>query len=249
MKVIGAGLPRTATSTQMIAFEMLGFGPCYHMRNVLADIEGQLPYWERAMDGAPDWEAVFGDAQSSCDWPSAYFAPQLAEYYPEAKVVLSVRDAEGWVRSMRETVWGIWFGESVMRYTSSARTIIDEPWRRYLTLMERFNWNPETGKMAGDTHDDAAFAAIFERYNEGIKATIPSDRLLVWNPRDGWGPLCEFLEVDVPSEDLPRVNDTSAFIDGITAGALGALNEWWDQSDRPSGTLHGAERTSQTPAG
>ena len=249
MKVIGAGLPRTATSTQMIAFEMLGFGPCYHMRNVLADLEGQIPYWERAMDGDPDWDAVFGDAQSSCDWPSAYFAPQLAAYYPEAKVILSVRDAEGWVRSMRETVWGIWFSNTVMRHTSDAQRLVDENWDRYLTMMARFNWDERTGKMAGDHHDDAAFAEIFNRYNAGIEAAIPAERLLVWNPRDGWEPLCEFLEVDVPSEPLPRVNDTSAFIDGITGGAIAAIDEWWAQRAPASGQLHGAERTEQAPTG
>ena len=115
MKVIGAGLPRTATTTQMVALEQLGFAPCYHMRNVLADLENELPHWEAALNGNPDWEAVFGDAESTVDWPSARFYDQLIEVYPEAKVILSVRDGEAWVRSMRETVWGVYFGDSILR--------------------------------------------------------------------------------------------------------------------------------------
>ena len=102
MKVIGAGLPRTATTTQMFALERLGLGPCYHMRDLLADLESGLPLWERAAEGAPDWERVFGDAHSTLDWPSARYYRELMDYYPDAKVLLSVRDGADWVRSMRE---------------------------------------------------------------------------------------------------------------------------------------------------
>ena len=73
MKVIGAGLPRTATTTQLIALEQLGFGPCYHMRNLLGDLEAQLPLWERVVAGDPDWEAIFGGARSICDFPAARY--------------------------------------------------------------------------------------------------------------------------------------------------------------------------------
>src|ERR1700722_4088381 len=105
MKVIGAGLPRTATTTQMIAFEALGFDHCYHMRDVLGDLESQLPLWESVAAGNPDWEQIFKGSESTVDWPSGRYYRELIDYYPEAKVVLSVRDGAGWVRSMRETVW------------------------------------------------------------------------------------------------------------------------------------------------
>lgn len=93
MKVIGAGLPRTATTTQMIAFEMLGLGPCYHMRDLMADLDGQLGYWESAIDGNGSWEAVFDGYQSVADWPGSYHWRELMDVYPDAKVLLSVRDA------------------------------------------------------------------------------------------------------------------------------------------------------------
>jgi hypothetical protein len=239
MKVIGAGLPRTATTTQMIAFEMLGFGPCYHMRNVLADLENELPHWETAVDGRPDWNAVFGDAQSTCDWPSARFYADLIDFYPEAKVVMTVRDGKSWVRSMRETVWGLFFANSVMRHVSDARRCIDPLWERYITLMSRMNWGAE-GAMAGDHQSDQGLIEIMERWNDQVKDTVPSGRLLAWNPADGWNPLCEFLEVEVPAEPVPRVNDTAAFKEGITGGSLSLLNAWWESRDRPASGLHGA---------
>src|SRR6201992_145973 len=104
MKVIGAGLPRTATTTQAIAFEMLGFGRCYHMRDLMMGFETGLPLWEAVADGKPDWETILGDAQSCCDWPTARYYKELLEYYPDSKVLSSVPAPEGWIGSIPEPV-------------------------------------------------------------------------------------------------------------------------------------------------
>jgi len=240
MKVIGAGLPRTATTTQMVALVMLGLGPCYHMRNVLGDLENELPHWEAAIEGNANWENVFNGAQSTCDWPSARYYAELMEHYPDAKVVLTVRGSEGWVKSMRKTVWGIFYGDDVMRHVSDARATLDPLWRRFINLMTRMNWDEETGAMAGDTHSDDGLAAIMERWNDSVKSTVPPDRLLVWDLQEGWEPLCEFLEVDVPGDPLPHLNETMSFREGIISGGLAVVNEWWDQREKPETGLHGA---------
>ncbi len=240
MKLIGAGLPRTATTTQMFALEQLGYGPCYHMRDLLADLEGGLPLWERVAEGEADWGQIFGSARSALDWPSARFYPQLIEHYPDAKVLLSVRGGEEWVASMRETVWGIFHGDSAMHHLCEARAAVDPLWRRYMTLMRWMSWDEDAGALAGDTHSDDGLAAAMERWNETVKSTVPAERLLVWNPADGWAPLCEFLEVEVPPEPLPRLNDTTSFREGIIGGALDAVGEWWEARERPTSGLHGA---------
>jgi hypothetical protein len=240
MQVIGAGLPRTATTTQMIVLEQLGFAPCYHMRDLLADLEKGLPLWEAVAEGKPDWDTIFGDAKSTVDWPSARYYEQLIDYYPDAKVLLSVREGASWVRSMRPTVWGLFHADSVMRYVSDARTVIDPLWKRYIELMTHMNWDEQTGAMAGDTFSDEGLIAVMENWNETVKRTVPAERLLAWYPSDGWEPLCDFLEVDIPTEPVPHVNDTAAFNEGIVGGALGAVNEWWDRRERPESGLHGA---------
>lgn len=242
MRVIGAGLPRTATTTQAIAFEKLGFGPCYHMRDLMMDMERSLGLWEAAARGKPDWDEIFGDSQSTCDWPGARYYKELLEHYPVAKVVLSVRPAEGWVRSMRDTVWAIYFGDSVMHHLCVARAVLDPSWRRFMDLMTCMTWDEHTGALspAAATHGDDGLAAAMDRWNERVKGDVPADRLLVWEPRQGWEPLCEFLEVDVPDEPLPNVNDTAAFKEGIMGGALSVVNEWWEQRERPAAGLHAA---------
>jgi Sulfotransferase domain len=243
MKVIGAGLPRTATTTQMFALEQLGIGPCYHMRDLLADLEGGLPLWEGAFEGAPDWERILGTANSTVDWPSARYYRELMEHYPDAKVLLSVRDSESWVRSMRETVWGIFHGDSVIHHLCEARAVLDPLWRRYLTLMQAMNWDEKTGVLAGETFSDEGLAAVMDRWNETVKRTVPADRLLVWDLGEGWEPLCAWLELDVPAEPLPRLNDTKSFREGIIGGALDVVNGWWEQRSRPTSGLHGAALT------
>jgi hypothetical protein len=244
MKVIGAGLPRTATTTQMFALEQLGFGPCYHMRDLLADLDCQLPVWEAAFEGSADWESVFGGDHpigSTVDWPSAYHYRELMEYYPDAKVLLSVRDAESWVRSMRSTIWAMFHDESsVIYHVSEARGAVDPLWRRYLDLMNGMNWAPGTGAMAGDHASDDGLAAAMTSWNEEVVRTVPADRLLVWEPAEGYESLCEFLEIEVPSEPLPRLNDSRSFREGIIGGGLASVNEWWDLRERPAEGLHGA---------
>ncbi len=240
LKLIGAGLPRTATTTQLFALERLGLGPCYHMRDLLADLEGGLPLWESVAEGTPDWERIFGDAQSTVDWPSARYYPELMEAYPQAKVLLSVRDGEEWVRSMRQTVWAVVHGDDVIHHLCEARAAVDPLWRRFLALVREMTWQEGSGALAGETYSDAGLAAVMDSWNENVKRTVPADRLLVWYPSEGWDPLCSFLDMDVPPDELPRLNDTTSFREGIIGGALDAVNEWWDARERPTSGLHGA---------
>jgi Sulfotransferase domain len=223
MKVIGAGLPRTGTLSQKIALEMLGFGPCYHMVNVLTNLPLHRQ-WEQAMDGEVDWDEVFGEHESTVDWPGSFFYRELADAYPDAKVVLSVRDPEAWERSMIDTIWGLFHGHSVMTHVSKAREFVDPDWRDYMRLMQRM-WAAQ-GIFSGAELRPGQLAAAIARYQEQVQRTIPEDRLLVWNVTEGWEPLCRFLEVDVPEAQFPRLNDSKMFVDRIIDGSLMVLGEW-----------------------
>lgn len=240
MKIIGAGLPRTATTTQMFALEQLGKGPCYHMRDLLADLERGLPHWEAVIEGRADWGAMLDGYVSCVDFPTARFYEPLMEHYPDAKVLLSVRPAADWVASMRETVWAVFYGNTPLHHLSEARTTLDPLWDRYVRVMRWMNWEEGTGAMAGETETDAGLAAVMERWNQHVIDTVPADRLLVWNPAEGWEPLCDFLDVEVPAEELPRLNDTQSFREGIIGGSIDVVNDWWQARERPASGLHGA---------
>jgi hypothetical protein len=228
MKVIGAGMPRTGTLTQKMALEMLGLGPCYHMVDVLADLD-QAPLWEQALDGQARWPEIFDGFQSTVDWPGGYFYRELVEFYPEAKVVLSVREPAAWERSMRQTVWSVRHGESLIRLLSSAQGCVNPQWAGFLNMIDRLLWEGR-GTFAAGNDEPAQMIEAMERHNEDVKSSVPPERLLVWNVAEGWGPLCAFLELPVPDVAFPHINDRKEFLNRIIDGSLASLQEWRAQA-------------------
>jgi len=95
LKVIGAGLARTGTMSLKIALEELGFGPCYHMTEVLKHPK-HIRLWDAAARGV-NWREIFEGYQATTDWPACIFYQELMNVYPDAKVLLTVRDPEKWL--------------------------------------------------------------------------------------------------------------------------------------------------------
>ena len=224
MKLIGAGMPRTGTLTQKVALEMLGFGPCYHMVDVLADLD-QAKLWQRALDGEAPWGQIFGDFDSTVDWPGGYFYRELMDVYPEAKVLLSVRDPQAWERSMRETVWAVRHGESLVRLLSSAQAHVNPQWRGFLEMIDRLVWEG-AGTFASGHAEPQQLIDTMIRHNREVEEVVPSERLLVWDVKEGWERLCEFLEVPVPRQPFPHVNDRTEFLNRVIDGSLESLRQW-----------------------
>jgi hypothetical protein len=159
-----------------------------------------IPVWMSAAQGElVDWEAVFGKYQAAVDWPTAYFWRDLAERYPEAKVILTVRDPERWYDSVLNTIYR----------SLSASGDDEDPTRRAQRSMAR---TVVLDRTFGGRFDERVYAIhVYERHNEGVKRTIPSDRLLVYGVAEGWKPLCDFLDCPIPTDTFPRVNTTAAF--------------------------------------
>ncbi len=220
MKLIGAGLPRTGTLSQKIALEMLGLAPCYHMVNVLGDLD-ESDRWRRVLDGEVPLAEMFEGFEATVDWPGSFFYRELIDLYPDAKVLISVRSGESWARSMRETIWGVIYGNIMIRHLSDARRTVDHQWDVYMSMMSEMWARSGLIENADTTAEEMAVA--MERYHQGVQDAVPAERLLVWSVSDGWEPLCEFLEVDVPDADFPRVNDSAQFADRIIDGAIDAV--------------------------
>jgi hypothetical protein len=233
MKLIGAGQPRTATTTQMIALEMLGL-PCYHMRDMMSDLEGSVPQWRKAFEGDGDWDELFAGKESTVDWPAAWHYRELMDVYPDAKVLLSVRSADSWVQSMENTITQIFFRDTLMHHLARAQYNIDPNYAAWIDLLTEMNFGDERGTWRGTNGEPDKMAEAYERWNQEVKDTVPADRLLVWDPKEGWEPLCEFLEVDVPEQPLPHVNDTENFQKNLIMGpAIAAINGWWEENGPP----------------
>ena len=215
MRVIGAGFGRTGTTSLKSALETLGFDPCYHMTEVFANPR-DAETWRAAWRGEPvDWDAMLGPYEAAVDWPACTFYAELMERYPEAKVLLSVRDPERWYESTRSTIYEM---SRVTRDSRTARVAFG-----LMSLLffggfartgagEEIIWN---GTFDGRFEDRAHAIGVLERHNEEVRRRVPPERLLVYEVKEGWGPLCEFLGVPEPDEPFPRLNDAAEMRRGI----------------------------------
>lgn len=193
LQVIGAGLGRTGTMSLKMALEQLGFSKCHHMAEIFLNPD-QVPLWLAAADGEADWDAVYEGYLATVDYPGCYFWSQLVDAYPDAKVLLSIRDADSWFDSTQASIFS---DANIERSMSSpiadffARTVFEE--------------------FGDNIHDRAFMTDYFRNWNAEVEASVPPERLLVYEVKQGWEPLCTFLGVDVPDTAFPRSNSREEF--------------------------------------
>jgi hypothetical protein len=211
IQVIGAGLGRTGTLSLKAALEELGFAKCYHPLEVLASLD-QARTWDAAARGEPvDWDRLFAGYRATVDMPGCVFYRELMEKYPEAKVILTVRDPERWYDSVRQTIH---FASNM--YPRWA-VMLSPRMRVFQRMLDRL-WD----RLFRGRFVDRAYAIeVFNRHNEQVRRNVPADRLLVYEISQGWGPLCAFLGVPAPEgKPFPQLNDTAAFRAKLKRDAL-----------------------------
>ena len=233
IKVIGAGFGRTGTMTLKTALQILGFNPCYHMKEVM--YKAKFSDWtviEEGNKSDAEKEKLVKKAlegyQASVDFPSAMYYKEQMKLYPNAKVLLSVRDnPESWVKSVKATIFGEFMG--------ARNHLVQKPWFAWLVstvpLIGKATILTQKDKMMKGMKlmfldkehnwDDASMAKVYIDWIEHVKQTVPKEKLLIFNVKEGWKPLCNFLNVPVPDEPMPRVNDTAEFHENLRKGGLG----------------------------
>jgi hypothetical protein len=188
MQVIGAGLGGTGTLQAKAALELLGFGPCYQVAEVREHPE-QVALWQEVADGRPpDWDALFAEYESCVDFPACVVYADLMEAYPEAQVLLTVRDPERAYDRVRDTIYKL-------------TTTPDSPLP--VELREAFDRLVWDRVFEGAFENRAKAIDVYRRWNDDVHARVPGERLLVYDVDEGWEPLCRFLGRDVPAEPFP----------------------------------------------
>ncbi len=196
LSVIGAGFGRTGTMSLKLALEALGCGRCYHMVEVFPN-PAAPGLWLQAVAGTlGDWEKIFADYGCTTDVPGCMFYRELAEAYPEAKLILTVRDPEAWYRSTQKTI----FAEATHDRIAGNPELQE--------MMEKLVF----GLFQGRVHEHDHCIAAFQRHNAEVIASIPPERLLVYDIAEGWGPLCAFLGKPVPDRPFPLSNTSEEFV-------------------------------------
>jgi hypothetical protein len=197
LQVVGAGLGRTGTTSLKQALERLLGAPCYHMVETRKR-PGDRRLWTSAFEGTPiDWEAMFDGYAATVDWPGAGVWHEIAAAFPDALILLSVRDADDWWRSASRTIFPSI--ASQVPHPDSGRTTSDGMAE---AMIRRFT---------PDYLDEAAAKAAYLAHNDDVRASVAPDRLLEWRPGDGWEPLASALGVNFPDEPFPHANTTDEF--------------------------------------
>jgi hypothetical protein len=202
LKVINTGLGRTGTTSLRLALQRLGYGPSFHMFDIVGD-DKRLGQWERIVcEGqTPDWHEIFGGYTSVADGPSAVYYGQILSAFPSAKFILTVRDPESWYRSTYQTLYQ--FAVEGRRNAPPPQSMS----ARLFRVVDTMIWG---GLFDGRFEDEQHAIDVYRRHNEQVAETIPADQLLVYDVTQGWAPLCQFLGVDVPDDEFPRANDAQS---------------------------------------
>ena len=209
MKVIGAGFGRKGTTSLKAALEELGFGPSYTLGEVFRNPE-HVRVWETASGPSGegvDWEAFLAGYGVAVDWPACSFYEELMKAFPEAPVILTVRDPAEWYKSTRSTIHGLrrlTTGPLPVRTAFALAGPFVPGVAGTVRLADRLVWE---GTFDGRFEDRHYAMEIFERHKEAVRRRVPPDRLLVFDVREGWAPLCDFLGVEAPDEPFPRLNE------------------------------------------
>ena len=208
MKVIGAGFGRTGTTSLKAALETLGFGSAYHLTESFTHPE-HARFWEAARRGERvDWAVFLSGYEITVDWPACAFYAELMEAFPGAPVILTVREPERWYRSTLSTIYGIHrisSGPPPVRLALALVGLFAPGVAGVARLADEIVWN---GTFDGRFEDKPYAIETFRRHNEEVKRRVPPERLLVYDVREGWEPLCDFLGVEIPDEPFPHLNDT-----------------------------------------
>ncbi|CAD6593062.1 MAG: hypothetical protein ASARMPRED_007001 [Alectoria sarmentosa] len=215
MQVLSLGMPRTGTVTMQVALETLGCKPTYHGYTPLQHID-ECAKWIRAFEvkyhnnGPPftrdDWDDLLGDYRAVTDSPAICFAEELIEAYPEAKVVLVERDVETWYPSFEGMI------NEMYNPIVQILRILDPQVLGPTASMFYYVYKDRKGFCRTDKKEELQRTArtLYREHYEHVRSVCPKDRLLDFKLKDGWGPLCEFLDKEEPGVPFPRLNEGAA---------------------------------------
>ncbi len=211
LKIIGAGFPRTGTTTLKRSLETLGFKKVYHMKELLVN-PTMLHYWKTLDEtGDTDWDSLYNGYDATVDFPGYPWYKEHMKRYPDAKVILTVRDFESWYQSVDSTVWKAGPQTPGEKINMMGKLMASSRARNVVKCIKFFKKIFFAQELKGKFRDREFAKKVWEDHIAGVKATVPEEKLLIYDVRDGWAPLCKFLGAAEPSEPLPHLNKKENF--------------------------------------
>ena len=204
MDIIVAGWGRTGTRSLKFALSHLLNKPSYHMQNILLN-KNEAKKWNNffiTKSKKIDWDAIYSNYGACLDFPSCNYYKELMEYYPNSKVILTTRDSKSWIKS-----WNVLENQVLNSFTFKFMARI--PYTSFY-LQKKIHNELIIGKhgVFRGKGSDKDRMNLFEEWNQSVINYVPNDRLLVYHPKEGWEPLCNFLDLPTPDIQYPHLNKT-----------------------------------------
>ena len=204
MKVIGAGFGRTGTLSLKVALELLGFGKCYHMKSVIKRPKHIRAWRDAGRDKPVDWDYIFKKFNATVDFPASLFYDEPKTRYPDAKIILTVRDTDSWYQSTVRTIY---------RVPSTVPVWLQRiipPMGQFIEMTDLLIWD---GLFKGRFSNKEFASRVYQDHIQNVRQTVPEEDLLIFDVKDGWGPLCDFLGVGIPeNRPFPHLNTSNRMI-------------------------------------
>ena len=212
MKIICAGLIKTGTKSVTKALRHLGF-TVFDWEEQLLDF---LDHWvDVFQNGAkPDVKRVYQNADVCIDVPGFFFFEEILEAFPDCKVILMVREEDSWVQSLS------YHFESLYATRSKVAMLLSPTTKKMYFVLTSI-LNAAIGSSLSEYKSTCVFRKRYRIHNHRVKSIVPADKLLVYNVKQGWKPLCDFLECKVPTVAFPHENIKAEVIGTLPATRYG----------------------------
>merc|ERR1712235_5218 len=245
MEIICAGYPKTGSKSCSAALRVLG----YNVADYIETLEFFGETWQDFFDGKIDAKAVLDKYKeegfdANQDFPGNFLWEELYQVSPAGqKVILTVRDSdEKWWKS-----WCGFFTQESKRHAIGDINlgIILTKASEYGYMGPKFQVMFEVGKLVCSrylspalfdtkwsvqkqieivTREETRLKQGYRKHNAYVIATVPKENLLVWNLKEGWEPLCKFLNRPIPNEPIPHDKNNIRFRQGCIAWICGLQN-------------------------
>ncbi|XP_078361376.1 uncharacterized protein LOC144645701 [Oculina patagonica] len=215
MKIICAGYSKTGTKSIAKALRHLGL--------TVFDWEEQsfdfLDHWVDVFQNGtvPDVKQVYQNADAAVDLPGCFFYEEILEAFPDCKVILSEREEDSWVKSWARQL------ASILATRSEYVAMLSPSWRKMWYV---YNSYAEAAHGSNNPKSTCVFRKRYRIHNHRVKSIVPADKLLVYNVKQGWKPLCDFLGCDVPTVPFPHENINAEITETLPMTRWGRQVNW-----------------------
>lgn len=211
IEIIGAGFPRTGTTTLKKALEILGYDKTYHFKDLVANPD-DLKYWKELEEtGSTDFENLFKGYRATSDFPAYPYYKILLKKYPDAKIILTKRDPDAWYKSTYDTIWQAGPQNLPAKLVLSGKMLLNSHLRKKMNCIKFMRKIYLSNQFGGEFGSEQSAKSTFINHIKEVSENVPKEKLLIYEVADGWEPLCKFLRIDIPQVPFPHLNKNQDF--------------------------------------